>query len=152
MDIYKVLKKDHRTAKFLFSKLLKTSMKDKAREDIFEKLKTILTSHHEAEESVFYAALEREEDSSNHVENALEQHEEVVYSLEEIEAISLQEEDWHEKIRELQDYLLKHIKVEEGTIFKEAKRVFSEHQARELAQEFADAKKRAELELTSRYT
>ena len=150
MDIYKALKKDHRTAKLLFSKLLNTSMEDKAREDIFEKLKTILTSHHEAEERVFYAALEREEDSSDHLENALEQHEEVVYSLEEIEAISLQEEDWQEKVMELKDYLLEHIKIEEGTIFNEAKRVFSERQARDLAQEFVDAKKQAEGELTSK--
>ena len=37
MDIYQALKKDHRTAKSLFTKLLKTSMEDPARESILEK-------------------------------------------------------------------------------------------------------------------
>ena len=149
MDIYQALKKDHRIVKSLFSKLLKTSLADQSREDIFIKLKNALTSNHRAEEEVFYAALETEDTLENDIENAREQHEEVLFSLEEIEAIDPQNQDWEEKMMELQDYLQEHIKAEEGVVFTEARQIFSDRQARELAQEFVNAKKEAECELTT---
>ena len=99
-----------------------------------------MASHHDAEENVFYAALRQAEDPSQQIENALEQHEELMHSIEEIETINLHKEEWQEKVADLQEYLLEHIKIEEGTIFKEARQTFSDHQAKELAQDFIDAK------------
>ncbi|GJL48840.1 MAG: hypothetical protein NPIRA01_00670 [Nitrospirales bacterium] len=140
MDIYQVLKKDHRTAKALFVKLLQTKLEDKEREDILIRLKTILATHHENEENIFYTALEERHGINRRIENALEQREQVAYELEDIDMIRVDDQNWHERISELQSYLQDHIKVEETGIFKEARRVFSAHQAQELAQQYLDAK------------
>ena len=125
MDIYQAIKKDHRTAKSLFSKLLRTSLEDQERVHVLDKLKTILCSHHDAEEQVFYTALNEAEHSTQELDHALEQHEEVMDSIEEIDPENLHERDWQEKVTELQDHLLEHIKNRrEGYFSKKQDRCF----------------------------
>jgi len=141
MDIYQVLRKDHRTAKALFVKLLQTKLEDKKREDILIQLRTILATHHETEENVFYSALEeRHTLHRRRLENALETRQEVAYELEDIEIINVYDKDWHEKMSEMQSYLHDHIKIEETAIFKEAQKVLSKSQAIDLGKQIIHAR------------
>jgi len=140
MDIYQVLKKDHRTAKALFAKLLQTKLEDDKREEILIKLRTILATHHETEENIFYTALTEKHALNKRMEHALETRQEVAYELEDIEIINVYDQDWHEKMSELQSYLHDHIKVEETAIFKEAQRVLSKSQAIDLGEQFIHAR------------
>lgn len=140
MDIYQVLKKDHRTAKALFTKLLQPKLEDKEREDILIKLRTVLATHHETEENIFYTALTERHTLNRCMEHALETRQEVAYELEDIEMINVYDQDWYEKMSELQSYLHDHIKVEETAIFKEAQRVLSKTQAIDLGKQFMNAR------------
>ncbi len=45
MDTYHALERDDQTVKILFSKLLKTTMEDKARRTIFNKLISTMETH-----------------------------------------------------------------------------------------------------------
>ena len=152
MDIYQAIQKDHRTAKSLFSKLLRTSLEDQERVHVLTKLKTILCSHHDAEEKVFYTALNEAEHSTQQIDHALEQHEEMMDSIEEIDPENLLRPNWRETVIEFQDSLLEHIKTEERVFFKQARQVFSDQQAQELAQDFLNLKEQAVLEILQKPT
>jgi len=141
MDIYQALNNDHAEAKKLFSDIEQATGKSGgSRDKLFTDLKAALEAHSEAEEEVFYTPLKKQEEVKEQIQHANKEHAKVAKALKELEDMDKDDEQWLKKLTQLQEDVQHHIKEEEDEIFQKAKRIFSEQQAEEMAQEFEKAK------------
>jgi hemerythrin superfamily protein len=141
MDIYKLLKADHRKVEDLFETLV-AARSDGRREQILMQIRDELLLHAKTEEATFYAALEEADDEmlSELMPEAEEEHDEVRQLLEEIEAARAGTPKWYILVGSLKHAVEHHVEEEEGMIFEHAKEVLSDAQARELAQQMQQLK------------
>jgi hemerythrin superfamily protein len=127
MDIYKVLKNDHKEFKALLKKLDETSERSvKERPELVEKLKMTLVPHARAEEKIFYIPLKKS-DVKEADDLAFEGHEEhgVVDRLfDELAKTKPNDKRYGALLSVLKESLEHHIKEEEGDMFKKAKKSF----------------------------
>ncbi|MEO6094478.1 MAG: hemerythrin domain-containing protein [Fibrobacteria bacterium] len=141
MNIYELLKKDHKTVKSLFSKLERTTEEQSdEREDLFQTLKQELSVHALAEEKFFYPLLQEEEESEDIALEALEEHRVVKRLLKELDANQKGTKEWAAKLKVLQENVEHHVEEEEGELFEKAEDVLSKEQAEEIAEQVEDFK------------
>jgi len=141
MNIYNALKNDHQEVRKLFDELEQPPhMNGESRDKIFTKIKTALTSHREAEEAVFYTQLRQQGEAEKKIELAVNEHTQVSRTLEVLENMDTNSATWLNKLMSLCDEVQQHINEEEGEIFETARRVFSQQQAREMGEQFQQAK------------
>jgi hemerythrin superfamily protein len=142
MDIYQVLKEEHQKAKQLFAEIKRSSGKsDDSRENLFTQLRDALEAHSEAEEEVFYAPIKNDDGTKEKIEHAQKEHQKVTKTLQELDGMNKQDNQWLHKITQLKDDVQHHIQEEEGDIFKKAQGVYSKQQAEEMAKQFKQVKK-----------
>ena len=145
MNIYEILKEDHRHVEDLFARI------EEALEDhehgqlpaLFNELKTELTAHAKAEQEVFYEPLKvmsRSEEGEELSWEGEEEHHVVFLLLNELSRIPLDSEQWAAKIKVLSEIVDHHVEEEEGEIFSEARKVFSDDDARLMADSLEDLK------------
>lgn len=140
-DIYSKLSADHRQASDLLQELADTGAVDRDRRAaLFPTLKQALLLHSKAEEATFYDALRRDGELRDEIRHAGEEHQEMDSLLEQLEGMDMATAQWGERIMTLQSTVEHHIREEEGKIFRHAKEVLSDTQARELGRAF-DAEK-----------
>ncbi len=130
-DIYAVLHQDHERVAGLLARLTKAG--DGDREALLKQIKTELERHNPAEEIVFYPKLK--EAAGDLIDEAIDEHDEAESMLNELESMSPDSEEWTERCTELQHAVQEHIEEEESEIFKVAREVFNEDQARQLGEE-----------------
>jgi hemerythrin superfamily protein len=111
MNAIDVLKRDHRNVEKLFSDFLAAD-DDVMQEDLFQQIQTELSAHAEAEEKVFYPALESE--SPDKVEHAIEEHQKVKQLLAELLDMDFADEEFDSKFTELMTSVQDHVQEEEG--------------------------------------
>jgi hemerythrin superfamily protein len=143
MDIYAYLKKDHRLVKGLMEELLGT--KDaKKRDTLFHKIKDELEIHSETEEKTFYAALKKKggKQVQEKEEHAEEEHDEIRHFLAEVEKYEANSAPWLVAFGELKHVVEHHVEEEEGEIFEKAKKLLSDTQAKQLAEDMDAMKQR----------
>lgn len=145
MDIYELLKKDHRKVDQLFSKI-KKHLEEKdfsSASDLFEEMKIELGSHAKAEEEVFYEPLRqasRGEKDLDLVGEAKEEHHVVALLLNELSRLDVSEEEWKAKLTVLSEMVEHHVEEEEEEVFKRAKRLFSDEDAEQMAENMKNLK------------
>lgn len=141
MDIYQMLKNDHRKVEDLFEKLI-AARSDNSRQEILDTIREELLLHAKTEEATFYAALE--EVSETHLKELMpeaeEEHDGVRDYFEKIDAAKLGSPKWFILVGGLKQAVEHHVEEEEGMIFKHAKEVLSNDQARELAEKMKQLK------------
>jgi DNA mismatch repair ATPase MutS len=120
LDIYALIENDHRTVEELFAKLEETE-DARARERLFEQLKSELMRHKEVEERTFYAALSTLPEISDLIEEAMEEHVDAEELLLELDGLDAEDEEWTATLQELREEIEHHVTEEEGQIFAEAK-------------------------------
>jgi len=134
MDIYEYLIKDHRAVSALFEEIMHEE-DPKKRDQIFGKLKDELLLHAHSEQETFYKALENKDGAKRDVKHAFKEHEEIEAAVHEVTSLSPWDATWLPQVKELQKIVDHHVKEEEGKIFDDAKKVFSEEKAQELEEE-----------------
>jgi hemerythrin superfamily protein len=116
-----LLKEDHQKVKKLF-KDYEACGDDEADEksEIFQKIQKELEVHAQIEEEIFYPAIEEggEEEASELVKEAHEEHRIVKQLLEELSSMTPGDEDFDAKCKVLMDNTLHHAEEEESEIFK----------------------------------
>lgn len=113
MKATQLLKKDHQKVKDLIKKL-KSARKD--REELLAEIEEEIKIHSQCEEEIFYPAVK--EFDADRVEEALEAHHQVDNTLAELmEAAEGDEEDFREKVNDLEENFIHHIEEEEGELF-----------------------------------
>jgi hypothetical protein len=139
MDIYNYLKKDHRKVSDLMEQVLAVRSAER-REDLIDQIKEELTLHAETEQATFYAALEKEEETEEKIEDAEDDHEEIKQFLAKLSSMSAESPKWMELFGELKHAVEHHVKDEETRIFEKARMILSDNEAEQLAEEMDQMK------------
>ena len=143
MEIYQVLKDDHKVIKSLIKKLDETSERAHGeRLDLFWKLKEVLIPHARAEEIVFYEAL-KESEVSGAADSGFEGYEEHAVAdhlIQELEDTDTNDKRWGALMSVLKENLEHHIEEEEEEMFTKAHKSFDKELAEEMAIEFLSLK------------
>ena len=129
MNAFSLLKADHKKVADLLEKLDATTERGvKTREDLFKKLKTELDVHTRIEETIFYPALEKAEETHEITLEAFEEHALVKQLLTELESMPKDDEQWTAKMTVLKENIEHHVEEEEGEMFKKARKVLNEQE------------------------
>ncbi|MGH8496110.1 MAG: hemerythrin domain-containing protein [Gammaproteobacteria bacterium] len=141
MNIYDLLKKDHKSVAKLMDEVAETGDKAaKTRATKFAQIKQQLTAHSEAEDEVFYSVLAEHDKTRDIILEGREEHALVTQLLEELAQMPPDSEDWTAKFKVLKENVEHHVEEEEGEMFKQARSVLDDEQAREIGEQFEEQK------------
>lgn len=146
MDIYSLLKKDHRTVASLFEQLV-AARSDTSREALLQQIHDELALHAKTEEATFYAALEekvRDQPLEMLMPEAEKEHDELRALFAKIKACKVSSPKWFILVGELKHAVEHHVEEEEEHIFEEARKLLSDDEAGALAAQMAMLKKEEE--------
>jgi hemerythrin-like domain-containing protein len=150
MNAFTLLKQDHKTVADLLEKIDQTTERGiKTREDLFTKLKTELDVHTKIEETIFYPALENEEETRDITLEAFEEHRLVKQLLGELESMSKDAEEWTAKFTVLKENIEHHVEEEEGEMFENARKVLSKEDQETLGTRMEQAKTKEKAAMTA---
>jgi len=111
MDAIDLLKQDHRNVERLFGEFMESDDPE-SREDLFQQIHTELLVHAEAEERVFYPAVEG--DAPEAVQESQREHQEVERLLTKLMEMDFEEDEFDPKFDELVENVRRHVEKEEG--------------------------------------
>jgi iron-sulfur cluster repair protein YtfE (RIC family) len=140
MNALELLKEDHEKVSELFAQVEATEDQKKHKQ-LFEKIRTELETHTHIEETIFYPALEAEEDLKDMVLEAYEEHKQVKTLLREIERLSNDSEQFDAKLKVMIENVEHHVEEEEGEMFPEVRQIFDASALDRLGQEMEAEKK-----------
>ena len=143
MNAFTLLKADHKKVAGILEKLDSTTERGvKTREELFTQLKTELDVHTRIEETIFYPALERADETRDITLEAFEEHRLVKQLLGELESMDKSEEEWTAKFTVLKENIEHHVEDEEGKMFPKARKVLGEEGADTLGTRMEAAKEK----------
>lgn len=141
MNVFTLLKADHKKVAGILEKLDSTTERGvKTREELFTQLKTELDVHTRLEETIFYPALEKSDETRDITLEAFEEHRLVKQLLSELQSLAKDEEQWTAKFTVLKEQIEHHVEEEEGEMFKDARKVLSEEDIETLGTRMEKAK------------
>jgi hemerythrin-like domain-containing protein len=127
MNATELLKQDHREADSLIAELEGASGDTPGSYTAtFQKLKASLTVHAEAEEQIFYPAMEQFEETEELTEEAYSEHDEVKQLLEDMTGLNPGDEDFQTLLAQLKDSVQHHVEEEETEMFPKAEELLGE--------------------------
>jgi hemerythrin superfamily protein len=122
MDVFQLLKSDHKKVSGLFKKIAATTDRAvKTRRTLRTQLKNELELHASAEEAHFYPMLENHPETKKFVGEALKEHNGVKKVLTEIGRMPVETGEFLTKAKELERMVQHHVKEEESEIFPAAR-------------------------------
>jgi hypothetical protein len=143
-DLFDLLRRDHEQARELFAGLRSDRAQGRpASAERFRLLHRLLTAHAQAEESVFYPALERAEATRSAALEALVEHRVVKDLLRGLGRMTFGSDGWWAQLFVVGEYVDRHAREEERDLFRMARRVFDGEANGRLAREFAQARANA---------
>jgi len=141
MNAFTLLKADHKKVAGILEKLDSTTERGvKTREELFTQLKTELEVHTRIEETIFYPALEKADETRDITLEAFEEHRLVKQLLGELESMGKDKEEWTAKFTVLKESIEHHVEEEEGDMFPKARKVLGEEKAETLGTRMEEAK------------
>src|SRR6266850_8401993 len=141
MNAFTLLKADHKKVADLLEQIDSTTERGiKTREDLFKRLKNELDVHTRIEETIFYPALEEEEETRDITLEAFEEHRLVKQLLSELESMDKGDEQWTAKFTVLKENIEHHVEEEEYEMFKKARKVLSEEDLENLGSRMEKAR------------
>ncbi|MGJ8684699.1 MAG: hemerythrin domain-containing protein [Nonlabens sp.] len=136
MNIFEALRKDHDVQRDLIDKLLKTSGDTEERKELFDKLKTELVTHEDAEERYFYIPLIEVDMTQERARHSIAEHHEIDELVEKMEETDRSSSAWLTYMKELAHQVEHHLEEEEQEIFQLAGKVLNEKEKETLAGEY----------------
>jgi hemerythrin-like domain-containing protein len=145
MNAITMLTDDHRDVKRLLDELETTTERGiKTRQELFGRIKDLLTVHETIEEEIFYPALREHPKAKDLVLEAYEEHDVVDSIMGQLETLPVDDETWGAKATVMIENLRHHIEEEEGEMFPKARKVFDADDLRELGDRMAARRATAE--------
>ena len=144
MLIYEALISDHNELKPLLDQLVAASQVNARTKDLLDQVQKLLIPHSRAEEAVFYNALRSIDSVKDIVNHSYTEHMEAEALLRALKGLGAIGIEWTTATKKLRESLLHHIADEEGRVFTQARQVLLDEEARQMAQAFAQAKRRAQ--------
>ncbi|HYE07951.1 MAG TPA: hemerythrin domain-containing protein [Planctomycetota bacterium] len=133
MDLYQLLKDDHRDVESLLDRLAEGEDFDS---DLFQTLRENLLAHAHAEDEIVYAALAQQPDASSLIVESRQDHQALEGLLDELTAGISEDEDWTTKLEDLDQLLAEHVEFEETELIPLAQRLLDEETETHLAERF----------------
>lgn len=141
MNVYDLLKEDHKKVAAIFEKLEPTTERAlKTREELFNKLNSELEVHTAVEEKILYPVLKKAAETRDITFEAFEEHHVIKELLEELSATPKDTEEWTAKLTVLKENVEHHVEEEEGEMFKKARKILTDKEADELGAQMEAAK------------
>ena len=141
MNAFTLLKADHKKVAGILEKLDSTTERGvKTRAELFNQLKTELEVHTRIEETIFYPALEKADETRDITLEAFEEHRLVKQLLGELDSMGKDQEEWTAKFTVLKESIEHHVEEEEGDMFPKARKVLGEENAEVLGTRMEEAK------------
>lgn len=141
MNVYDLLKEDHKKVAAIFEKLEPTTERAlKTREELFNKLNSELEVHTAVEEKILYPVLKKAAETRDIAFEAFEEHHVIKELLEELSATPKDTEEWTAKLTVLKENVEHHVEEEEGEMFKKARKILTDKEADELGAQMEAAK------------
>jgi hypothetical protein len=149
MNAIDLLKQDHRHVEELFAKFLQVQDSEEEREQVFQQIQTELSVHTEAEEKVFYPLLMAE--IPDDVDEALEEHREIMEMLAELLDMDFAEDDFDSKFTAMIKAVQRHLEEEErpGGIMDVARQKMTEENLTNLANDIQVLKRKIQDEMVA---
>jgi hypothetical protein len=142
-DLLDVLKREHREAAALLDEILETEEVAK-RSALFKKLRPALLSHLHGEEAVFYPLLKRQgkKVKTDAIEGFVEHHlaKGLINKLDHMSGKTSAE--WTARCKVLKELVAHHVKEEESTIWKDARKHLGPSKLEQLVAPYQQAKKK----------
>lgn len=117
------MKADHKKVAELFD-LVETA-RGKRKLDVFNRIKSELELHTHVEETIFYPALEKPEETHDLTLEAYEEHNVVKTLLAELSGAKSANDEWQAKAKVLRENVEHHVDEEENELFDKADEVLS---------------------------
>lgn len=130
MDAFKLLQTDHKNVAALFDQLERAT--GKAKLSVFNQIKTELELHTHIEETIFYPALEKPEETHDITLEAYEEHAVVKNLLSELSRARSADDEWEAQAKVLRENVEHHVEEEENELFEKAESVLSEEDREDL--------------------
>jgi hemerythrin-like domain-containing protein len=141
MNVFTLLKSDHKKVAGILEKIDATTERGvKTREELFAQLKTELDVHTRIEETIFYPALKKADETRDITLEAFEEHRLVKQLLGELDSLGKGQEEWTAKFTVLKESIEHHVEEEEGEMFTKARKVLREEDADALGTQMEAAK------------
>jgi hemerythrin-like domain-containing protein len=140
MDAFKLLQTDHRNVAALFDELERAT--GKAKLSVFNQIKTELELHTHIEETIFYPALEKPEETHDLTLEAYEEHAVVKKLLSELSRARNANDEWEAQAKVLRENVEHHVEEEENELFEKAESVLSEEDIEDLGTRMQEEKVR----------
>jgi hemerythrin-like domain-containing protein len=140
MDAFELLKADHQKVAELFDLLETASGKRKL--DVFKRIKSELEVHTHIEETIFYPALEKPEETHDLTLEAYEEHNVVKALLAELSGATSATDEWQAKAKVLRENVEHHVDEEENELFDKADDALSDEEIEALGERMAAEKSR----------
>ncbi|MCF4969748.1 hemerythrin domain-containing protein [Nostoc sp. CMAA1605] len=138
MNIQDVLRLDHNKVNILFTEIQQSNDPQKIQE-YFGQIYKDLTAHAEAEEEVVYPRV-RSFYGESDTQELYDEQAEMKRMLEQIKALSPSSSEFKDRVRQLADIVMDHVRQEENTMFAAIRNNLSSDQSEQLATQFKAAK------------
>ncbi|AUT00869.1 DNA nickase [Nostoc sp. CENA543] len=138
MNIQDVLRLDHNKVNILFTEIQQSNDAQKIQE-YFGQIYKDLTAHAEAEEEVVYPRVRAFYGESD-TQELYDEQAEMKRMLEQIKALSPSSSEFKDRVRQLADIVMDHVRQEENTMFAAIRNNLSSDQSEQLATQFKAAK------------
>lgn len=146
MNIQDVIRLDHSKVNILFTELLQSDDPQKIQE-YFGQIYKDLSAHAEAEEQVVYPAVRSF--YGDDTQELYDEQAEMKQMLEEIKAMSPSSSEFKDKVRQLMDVVMDHVRQEESTMFAAIRNNMNDQQTEQLATQFKSAKSKLQDKMST---
>ena|SRR2546422_10166824 len=149
MNAIDLLKNDHQTVQHLFAEYISTEEDDAdRREDLFQQIERELLAHSDAEEKIFYPALQGV--APDLINQAIQEHQEVTQLLTEMLEYEVDEAEFDKRMNSLMENVQTHVQKEEGAggVFEIARQRLG-GQLEEMGRQIQQRKESADEELAA---
>jgi hemerythrin superfamily protein len=142
MDVFQLLKSDHKKVSGLFKKIAATTDRAvKTRGTLRTQLKNELELHANAEEAYFYPMLKKHPETKKFVGEALKEHNGVKKALAEIGRMPVETGEFLAKAKELERMVRHHVKEEETEIFPAARAAMGDEEIEQALEQVQSMKR-----------
>ena len=139
MNALELLSEDHQKVKELFEEA--ENAEGKEQQKLFDQIKSELETHTRIEETIFYPAVQEQEELKDMVLEAIEEHKQVKTLLKEMDALASDSEKFEPKLKVLMENVEHHAEEEEeGKMFPKIRELMDEQQLEDLGAELEAAK------------
>ena len=147
MNVQDVIRLDHNKVNVLFAEIMQSDDPQKVQE-YFGQLYKDLSAHAEAEEQVVYPAV-KPFYGDHDTKELYDEQAEMKQMLDQIKALSPSSSEFKDKVQQLMDVVMDHVRQEENTMFAAIRDNMNSDQSEQLATQFKSAKSQIQEKMAS---